>query len=75
MNDIVIVMIYNNDDFQVSTYIATYYFLTAKSGSKSHFTVVVVVLVVVVVVVLVLVLRNLTFRHSASSFLSYVECL
>ena len=42
-------------------------FLTVKSGSKSHFTVVVVVVVVVLVVV-VLVLRNLTFRHSASSF-------
>ena len=42
-------------------------FLTAKSGSKSHFTFVVVVLLVLVVVVLVV--RNLAFRQSASSFL------
>ena len=40
--------------------------LTAKSSSKSHFTVIVVVVVVLVVVDLVV--RNLTFRQSASSF-------
>ena len=52
-----------------------------KSGSKSHFTVVVVVVLVVVLVVvvvvvdLVLVVRNLPFRHSASSFFSYLKSL
>ena len=58
----------------------SYLFLTAKSGSRSHFTVVVVVIVVVVVLVVVvvvvdLVVRNLTFRHSASSFSSSVRDL
>ena len=52
-------------------------FLTAKSGSNSHFTVVVVVVLVVVVVVVVVVVedlvRNLTFRQSASSFTSRVK--
>ena len=41
-------------------------FLTAKSGSKSHFTFVVALLLVLVVVLLV---RNLAFRQSASSYL------
>ena len=43
-------------------------FLTTKSSSKSHFTVVVLVVHVVLVVLVVLVVRNLTFRQSASRF-------